>query len=182
VILGQKGERNDEGQRLWFMYCTTDPLNEQDRNAEGNYNFHRIPMFSSADLVNWVYEGDAFNAIPPQAQPSAGLWAPEIDFINGQYYLYYVITDVRPSESGSYVSGPAGCAGDNGIGVATAPTPLGPWTPVNTLVVEPRPNGDPARCDYFWSFDPEVILVGADKYIYYGSSRSPRRRGSSSRP
>jgi arabinan endo-1,5-alpha-L-arabinosidase len=150
------------GDDAWYMYCTTDPLNSDDRNAQGEFTFHLIPTFRSDDLVNWTYVGDAFSARPSFADPTAGLWAPEIDYFDGTYYLFFGVTDVADS-----ISGEPGCRDDNAIFVATAPTPTGPWTPSPQPVVEPRRNGP--GCNFFWTFDPEVIQAGEDYYIYYGS-------------
>ena len=81
VIQGQAGETID-GEQVWYLYCTTDPLNDEDLNAEGDPNFHRIPTMVSTDLVNWTYVGDAFpldNAdLPDWIAPNAAFWAPEI--------------------------------------------------------------------------------------------------------
>jgi len=154
------------GDTYWYMYCTKDPLNDQDRNSNGDFNFHNIPMMKSLDLVNWTYAGDAFSTVPSWGEPTAAMWAPEIQFFNGQYYLYYVVTDVKPEVSGAA----SDCHGDNAIGVATAPSPLGPWIDSGDPVIDPRPNGPPAKCDFFWTFDPEVIVAqNGQKYIYYGS-------------
>jgi len=145
------------GDTNWYMYCTTDPLNENDRDASGNLNFHLIPMFSSPDLVDWTYEGDAFSSRPDYATADAGLWAPEIDFFNGQYYLYYTVTDTTLNPGG-----------DSAIGVATSASPLGPWTHSGSPVVEPHA---PDCCpnDFRWVFDPDVIEHEGQLYIYYGS-------------
>src|SRR5687767_4702603 len=48
VIQGGEG-----GEVVWYMYCTTDPLNSSDRDAFGGLVFHLIPTFQSHDLVNW---------------------------------------------------------------------------------------------------------------------------------
>ncbi len=65
------------GDRYWYMFCTTDPLNDQDRNAAGDLNFHIMPMMRSLDLVTWTYVGDAFSSLPALADPGARLWAPK---------------------------------------------------------------------------------------------------------
>ncbi|HEX6292184.1 MAG TPA: family 43 glycosylhydrolase [Herpetosiphonaceae bacterium] len=163
VIRGQQ-----PGDTYWYMYCTTDPLNDEDKTGD-NFNFHKIPMLRSLDLVNWTYMGDAFAAVPSWGEPTAGVWAPEIDYFNGKYYLYYGITDVKTE-----VSGEPNCGGDNAIGVATSSSPLGPWDDIGRPVVEPRRNGP--GCNFFWTFDPEVIVAEPvdeysepQKYIYYGS-------------
>lgn len=151
------------GDSAWYMYCTTDPLSADDRDAAGDLIFRLIPTFRSDDLVSWEYIGDAFAARPAYAAPTAGLWAPEIDYFDGTYYLFFGVTDVADAYSPE-----PGCGGDNAIGVATAPSAAGPWTFSDDLVVEPRRAGP--GCNFFWTFDPEVIRAedGTD-YIYYGS-------------
>jgi arabinan endo-1,5-alpha-L-arabinosidase len=72
------------GDQYWYMYCTTDPLNDSDKSG-GSFNFHLIPILRSLDLVNWTYMGDAFSARPGWVADDAGLWAPEIKFLNSQY-------------------------------------------------------------------------------------------------
>ena len=156
IIYGQT-----PGDNYWYMYCTTDPLNHEDKTGD-DFNFHLIPMLRSSDLVNWEYMGDAFNTRAAWMDPTAGLWAPEIQYFNGQYYLYYGVTNVADS-----VSGEPGCPFDNAIGVATSDSPLGPWTDSGGPVVEPRRGGD--GCNFFWTFDPDVVLDGDQKYIFYGS-------------
>jgi arabinan endo-1,5-alpha-L-arabinosidase len=143
------------------MYCTTDPLNGDDRTG-GNLNFHLIPILRSSDLVNWMYMGDAFTTRPAWIDPTSGLWAPDIQYFNGQYYLYYAIPDV-----GDATSGEPGCHGDSAIGVATSSSPLGPWVDSGAPVVEPRRNGP--GCNFFWTFDPEVVEDAGQRYIFFGS-------------
>jgi arabinan endo-1,5-alpha-L-arabinosidase len=141
---------------FWYVYCTTDPLNDQDRNANGDLNFHLIPMLKSYDLVNWTYVGDAFATKPAWVHPDAGLWAPDIRYFNGQYYLYFTASDTSLPGGGS------------AIGVATSPSPTGPWVDSGAPVVEPHE----APCcpgSRRWVYDPDVVQVGAQKYIFYGS-------------
>jgi arabinan endo-1,5-alpha-L-arabinosidase len=144
----------------WYMYCTTDPLNDEDKTGD-NFNFRLIPMLRSTDLVNWEYMGDAFTVRPDWLDPTSGLWAPEIDFFDGLYYLYYTVPNVADS-----VSGEPGCGGDSAIGVATSESPLGPWEDQG-VVVEPRRNGP--GCNFFWTFDPDVVEDNGQKYIFFGS-------------
>jgi arabinan endo-1,5-alpha-L-arabinosidase len=149
-----------ETDSYWYMYCTTDPLNDEDKTGD-NFNFHLIPMLRSTDLVNWEYVGDAFTTRPDWLDPTSGMWAPEIDFFDGLYYLYYTVPDVADS-----VRGEPGCNGDSAIGVATSQSPLGPWEDQG-VVVEPRRNGP--GCNFFWTFDPEVVEDNGQKYIFFGS-------------
>jgi arabinan endo-1,5-alpha-L-arabinosidase len=152
-----------EGEGLWYMYCTTDPLNDTDKNSSGNFNFHLIPQFSSTDLVHWTYRGDAFSTRPSYATGSAGLWAPEIDYYaeTGKYHLYYTVTDTVSTPTNPSAPGSA-------IGVATSDGPLGPWTHSDTPVVGPEP---PDCCPDAkrWVYDPEVVRTAGPDFIYYGS-------------
>jgi arabinan endo-1,5-alpha-L-arabinosidase len=149
VIRGQQ-----QGDRAWYMYCTTDPLNDQDKDAAGRYRFHRIPTLKSDDLVSWTYVGDAFSAPPVWAKPDSALWAPEITFFDNKYHLYYTVVDTL--------------AGGSAIGVATSTSPTGPWTHADKATVEPH--AAPCCRDPRWVFDPEVLIAAdGSKYIYYGS-------------
>ncbi len=71
-------------------------------------------IIRSTDGVNWTRLANAFVQAPSWGTPNAGLWAPDVQFIEGQYVMYYSLStwgDLNP-----------------GIGVATAPRPQGPWT------------------------------------------------------
>ena len=151
IIRGQQ-----PGDNYWYMFCTTDPLNGDDRNPKGEFNFRLIPMLRSLDLVRWTYMGDAFSERPSWVADDAGLWAPEVQFFNGQYYLYFTASNTDLPGGGS------------AIGVAVSSSPLGPWVDSGAPVVEPHP----APCcpdSRRWVFDPDIVTVGGQKYIFYGS-------------
>jgi arabinan endo-1,5-alpha-L-arabinosidase len=140
----------------WYAYGTTDPL------REGEGTRHIIPTARSADLVNWTYVGDVFteSTLPGWAAPDAALWAPDIRYLDGTYHLYYVVTQT------TVTAGP----NDNAIGVATAPTPTGPWTDSGDPVVDPRPGASGNPDDFKWTFDPsEFTDIDGTRYLYYGS-------------
>jgi arabinan endo-1,5-alpha-L-arabinosidase len=143
----------------WYAFGTTDPL------REGEGEFHTIPISRSKDLVDWEYVGDAFEE-PTEvswAAEDGALWAPDIRYIDGTYYLYYVVTQTEG------ITDPEG-TNDNAIGVATAPTPAGPWTDSGAPVVDPRPGDSGNPDDYKWTFDPnEFTDSDGTKYLYYGS-------------
>lgn len=70
-------------------------------------------ILKSTDMVNWRPRMNAFNAIPTWGTAGAGLWAPDVQYIDGQYVMYYSLStwgDPNP-----------------GIGIATASHPSGPW-------------------------------------------------------
>lgn len=165
VIHGQQA-----GDTTWYMYCTTDPLNDEDLDADGNLVFHRIPTMTSEDLVSWTYVGDAFPAgtagLPTWAEEDAALWAPEVVYSTtyGQYYMFFGVTNTTAETSGV-----ADCSGDNAIGVATSDSPVGPWEFYDEPVVGPRQNAE--GCDFYWTYDPDVLgdAVATDSTLYYGS-------------
>lgn len=163
VLHGQRA-----GDRYWYMYCTTDPLNDNDRDSAGALQFHRIPTMRSLDLVSWEYVGDAFTSLPNWAAPGAALWAPDVVYSTEfqQYYLLFVVTDTADA-----VSGQPNCGSDNAIGVATGASATGPWTFSDKPVVAPRRGGD--GCNFLWTFDPEItgdtIAPGSTGDFYYGS-------------
>ncbi|MDQ3823140.1 MAG: family 43 glycosylhydrolase [Actinomycetota bacterium] len=140
--------------RFWYAYCTTDPLNGQDRGSGGGFNFHLVPILRSTDLVSWTYVGDAFVTRPPWVADHAGLWAPDIAYFDGRYHLYFTAPDTK--------------MGGSAIGVATSASPTGPFVDAGTPAVEPHP----APCcpgSRRWTFDPDVLEANGQKYIFYGS-------------
>lgn len=165
VLRGQQ-----PGDRYWYMYCTTDPLNDGDVDAGGNLVFHPIPMMRSRDLVDWRYVGDALPEPPEWAAEGAGIWAPDVVYSKAtdRYYLTFVVTDVDDE-----VSNEPGCTSDNAIGVAVGRGPTGPWRVSDQPVVGPRRNADGSGtgCDFYWTFDPDVLgdSIGRRGILYYGS-------------
>jgi len=145
------------GATAWYIYCTTDPLNGADHAADGSLNYHLIMMLRSDDLVHWTYIGDAFAARPRWVAPDAYLWAPDIQFFNGRYSLYYTATETTLPGGGS------------AIGVATSANPTGPWTDSGGPVVAPQP----ASCcadSRRWLFDPAVVAdTDGQRYLFFGS-------------
>ncbi len=154
------------GDTYWYMYCTTDPLNDDDWTAAGA-NFRKIPTMRSTDLVNWEYVGEAFTQLPSWAAPGASLWAPDIVYSKtfNRYYLTFVVTQTTLGKT----STGGDCPHDNAIGVATSASPTGPWSFADTPVVGPRQNG--TGCNFFWTFDPDVLgdVIEDASYLYYGS-------------
>lgn len=145
----------------WYVFCTKDPLNDADRAAGGGYNFRNIPILRSLDLVNWTYEGTVFDDtnFPAYVERNAGLFAPDIRYFNGKYYLYYSATDTKLEPDRT---------DDSAIGVATSTSPRGPWVDSGKPVVEPTP----AFCcsnSRRATIDPDVVEANGQKYMFYGS-------------
>ncbi len=150
------------GDAYWYVYCTSDSLSDADFDATGARRTHLIPAMRSIDLVRFESIGDSFTARPSWAAPGAGLWAPEVVFLNGRYRMYYVVTDVTDD-----VSGEPGCSSDNAIGVASSDSLAGPWVDSGAPVVPPRRAG--GGCNFFWTYDPDVLVTGSSAHLYYGS-------------
>lgn len=151
VVRGQDG--------WWYAYGTTDPL------REGEGTRHLLPVSRSRDLVAWEYVGDAFteDTLPAWADTDpdrrAALWAPDVRYVDGEYRLYYVVTQTTVTPG----------ADDSAVGVATAPTPTGPWTDAGDPVVDPRP-GAGGPDDFLWTFDPHhVATPDGRQLLFYGS-------------
>ncbi|NDV58292.1 family 43 glycosylhydrolase [Bacteroides sp. 519] len=115
-------------------------------------NTRNTPIYSSTNLIDWTFEGTAFtNETRPDFEPKGGLWAPDINYINGKYVLYY---------SMSVWGGEWTC----GIGVAVADNPKGPFTDKGKLF---RSN----EIDVQNSIDQFYIEEDGKKYLFWGSFR-----------
>jgi arabinan endo-1,5-alpha-L-arabinosidase len=149
-------KQRQSGFDTWYMYCTGDPLNSADVDANGNLRPHLILQFKSYDLVHWTYIGDAFQQTPAWVgTATAQFWAPAVKHFNGKYYLYYVAPNTMQ--------------GGSAIGVATSASPAGPWVDSGAPVVGPENNpynNSPGRA----VIDPDVIEDNSgQRYISYGS-------------
>lgn len=122
----------------FYLYATEDISN--------------IPIYKSENLVDWKFVGTAFTDFTrPTFEPNGGLWAPDINYINGKYVLYY---------SMSVWGGEWTC----GIGVATADKPEGPFTDHGKLF---RSN----EINVQNSIDQFYIEEDGKKYLFWGSFR-----------
>ncbi len=122
----------------FYMYATEDTRN--------------VPIYKTQDLINWKFVGTAFtNNSRPGFEPNGGIWAPDINYINGKYVLYY---------SMSVWGGEWTC----GIGVAVAEKPEGPFVDKGKLF---RSN----EINVQNSIDQFYIEEGGKKYLFWGSFR-----------
>ncbi|HET6294954.1 MAG TPA: family 43 glycosylhydrolase [Kribbella sp.] len=142
VIQGRDG--------YWYAYATSDPL-------VANGPFGLMHMARTKDFGSWEYLGTVFNDAtkPAWAAPGSFFWAPDIRYFDGRYVMYFTVTDTL-----------ANPGGDPAIGVATAPTPTGPWIATDGPVVAPKPDGNGG---FFGTIDP-AMLTAADgkRYMYSG--------------
>ncbi|MDR0505872.1 MAG: family 43 glycosylhydrolase [Dysgonamonadaceae bacterium] len=122
----------------FYLYSTEDVRN--------------LPIYRSDDLVNWKFVATAFTEESrPSFEPKGGLWAPDINYINGKYVMYY---------SMSVWGGEWTC----GIGVAVSDKPEGPFTDQGMLF---RSNEIGVQN----SIDPNYVEDNGKKYLFWGSFR-----------
>lgn len=139
-----------------YLYMTSDKL---EYDSEGNpqknsfHSINRITVISSDDLVNWTDHGEIHVAGPQGAATWATQsWAPAAahQIIDGQdrFFLYF-------SNNAS------------GIGVLSAPSPVGPWLdPIGKALIT---RDTPGVEDVTWLFDPAVLVDDDHRaYIYFG--------------
>lgn len=111
-----------------------------------------VPIYRSANLVDWEFVGSAFTREGrPQWNPKANIWAPDINYINGKYVMYYA----KSTWGGEW---------ECGIGVATADSPVGPFTDQGSLFISKDLNTQN-------SIDPDYIEEDGHKYLFWGSFR-----------
>ncbi|HEX4221239.1 MAG TPA: family 43 glycosylhydrolase [Pseudonocardiaceae bacterium] len=135
------------GDLRWYLYCTSDAIDVNALTTWGPGEFVVLPMYWSVDLVHWTYAGAALPASPEWVGSGGNLWAPDVVYRDGSFFLYY-------AASGTVAGGTA-------VGVLTSSSPLGPWVDSGGPVVAPYGGR--------WLLDPEVITVGSSTYLYYGS-------------
>jgi arabinan endo-1,5-alpha-L-arabinosidase len=108
-----------------------------------------MAMAKSSDLVHWNYVGDVFQQRPSWASSNGYLWAPDIEYFNGQYYLYYAVSSTTTGNGSA-------------IFVATSASPTGPWLASGSPVVEAQGMRE--------VIDPTIVQDDSgQRYIFYGS-------------
>ncbi len=78
--------------RLWMVTSV-------DSEKGGGYStMHAVHAFSTADMVNWVDEGELINLADLNEKPGEdwAIWAPDIIYRNGTYYLYFPMRNILP--------------------------------------------------------------------------------------
>ncbi len=129
--------------------------------STGDNTYHKgnIQIRKSCNLSGgWTLIGTVFNSIPSWITAQLGttpsnLWAPDINFINGKYYLYYAGSTFGSNRSV--------------IGLATASNIEGPWTDEGMVIKSTSSNN-------YNCIDPEIawtITNGqrAEMWLVFGS-------------
>jgi arabinan endo-1,5-alpha-L-arabinosidase len=132
--------RTPEG--IFYLYATQDDWGD-------GYGRHYLPIFKSMDLIHWDFAGDVFNALPAWGEEHYDLWAPDISYYEGRYYLYYSLSRWDAENS---------C-----IGLATATVPEGPWKDLGKPVFCSKDIGVKN------SIDPFVWYEAGQRTMVWGS-------------
>ena len=116
---------------------------------------YQIPVYRSRNLLDWEVAGAAFTEEgKPDWEPKGVLWAPDINYVEGRYVLYYAL----------------GVWGDHdrsASGVAVSDSPTGPFKDLGMLVsMENTGVGNSIDPNFFEDEDGR-------KYLYWGSLRHP---------
>jgi len=126
----------------FYLYST--------QRSDNNGNTLYIPIYRSKNLINWELVGSAFTEEGhPQWVENARLWAPDINYINGKYVLYYAM--------GVWGDLERSCSG-----VAVADSPTGPFTDKGMIV-------DFKTTGVRNGIDPNYFEAKKHKYLYWGS-------------
>lgn len=105
-------------------------------------------VLSSADLVNWEEVGQAIDPAPSWLSGGA-VWASDVTYVNGSYLMFYALSKWDELDK-------------NGIGVATAIHPEGPYTDKGSLLVS-------EVIGVRNSIDPCYVEDEGRKYLAWGS-------------
>ena len=127
--------RADNG--IFYLYSTESTV------------FPNVPIYKSIDLVNWYFVGTAFTDETRPVSFDGSIWAPDINYIDGKYVLYYSMSRW-------------GGEWDCGIGVAVAEYPWGPFREHAKLF-------DSRQIGVQNSIDPFFIEDNGEKYLFWGS-------------
>ena len=104
-----------------------------------------VPVLRSKNMAAWEYVGEAFETKP--SWKPGGVWAPDVSYFNGMYYMYYTMSiwgDDNP-----------------GIGLAVADSPAGPFEDLGKLF-----DSDEIGA---YSIDPMLIVEESVPYLFFGS-------------
>ncbi|WP_087714761.1 family 43 glycosylhydrolase [Natronolimnobius baerhuensis] len=133
--------RDDDG--TWWAYASN-------MSYTDNADERLVPILSSTDLVDWTYEGEAFDSRPGWLYGS--VWAPDIHYHDGEWVLFYALWP-RDDDDEEVP----------GIGVATSDTPDGPFTDHGEILSNPdHPYPGNTIDPYFVEYEGQPSLFWAN--------------------
>src|SRR5690348_13899352 len=126
------------GQDPWCIYANGYYYLMQ---TDGGLNIRKAPRLTGSTGLGTVSPVNVLSVPGPNNQE---IWAPELHYINGNWYIYFAADDGNDINHRIYVA------------EANTQDPMGPWTLVGRLY---DPGAD------FWAIDP-TILQKADGSLY----------------
>jgi arabinoxylan arabinofuranohydrolase len=146
----------DPEARVWgntvWVYCGMDANLRDYGKGPNDWSYDYMDgyhAFSSTDMINWIDHGEIFHSRNVKWGPPGWMWAPSAAW-NGKtgaaakYFLYFPHKD---------------WSGKWRIGVATAPTPAGPFTDIG------------APMEGLQGIDPTVFIDDDNKaYLYFNTA------------
>jgi arabinoxylan arabinofuranohydrolase len=140
--------------RVWMVTSV-------DHEEGGGYStMHKYHTFSSADMVNWTDHGEVLNVwdvLGSDTEPEGedwALWAPDMVYHNGLYYLYFPVRILYTQHGYEEASRKT----QSYIAVAVSESPDKKFRVVNPKIEGTR------------GIDPAVFIDDdGEKYLYFGS-------------
>jgi len=130
----------DPKSKLFYAFGTAD-------NWGDEKGTRWVPMLVSQDLTEWKYVKDALKGRPTWKK-KGGVWAPDVNYVDGKYYMYYAFStwgDPNP-----------------GIGLAIADSLHGDFVDQGKVFLSEEVNVPN-------SIDPCFFEDGSKKYLFWGS-------------
>lgn len=122
----------------------------KDASSDNPDDIVNLPVYRSKNLVNWEFVADGFPENRPEWVKDSRIWAPDINYSEGQYLLYYAL--------GAWAQ-----IFREGSGAAVAESPCGPFRDMGE-VVSFKSTGVTN------SIDPALFTdEDGRKYLFWGS-------------
>ena len=140
---------NRERDGYFYAYATQDNWRTEATTER------RVPILRSSDMVSWEDMGDAFTNQPNWNIGENLYWAPDIEYRDGKYYLYYSLS----------VWG----AQNSALGVAVSDSPTGTFTDLGKIL-DSNGSGVYNSIDsyFFTDSDGKTYIIWGSFFGIYG--------------